>query len=105
MFDSAQVNYWTANTDYKIGDSVEYQGKFYVAKFNHTSGTSLDNTNWILKDEKPSPQLIPNFDYKIAQFNDFYNLETTNFDESQQKLAQKLIGYQSRDYLENLFVF
>ena len=104
MFDSAQVNYWTANTDYKIGDSVEYQGKFYVAKYNHTSGTSLDNTNWILKDEKPSPQLIPNFDYKISQFNDFYNLETTNFDESQQKSAQKLIGYQSRDYLENLFV-
>ena len=104
MFDSAQVNYWTANTDYKIGDSVEYQGKFYVAKFNHTSATSLDNSNWILKEVKPAPQLIPNFDYKISQFNDFYNLETTNFDESQQKLAQKLIGYQSRDYLENLFV-
>ena len=31
MFDSAQVTYWTANTDYKIGDSIEYQGKFYVA--------------------------------------------------------------------------
>jgi hypothetical protein len=48
--------------------------------------------------------LIPNFDYKISQFNDFYNLETNNFDESQQQLAQRLIGYQSRDYLENLFV-
>ncbi len=56
------------------------------------------------QDEKPAPQLIPNFDYKIAQFNDFYELETNNFDESQQQLAQRLIGYQSRDYLENLFV-
>ena len=31
VFDAAQVTYWTANTDYRIGDSVEYQGKFYVA--------------------------------------------------------------------------
>jgi hypothetical protein len=104
VFDAAQVTYWTANTDYRIGDSVEYQGKFYVAKTNHNSGTTFEKTNWTLKDEKPAPQLIPNFDYKIAQFNDFYELETNNFDESQQQLAQRLTGYQSRDYLENLFV-
>jgi hypothetical protein len=104
MFDAAQVTYWTANTDYRVGDSIEYQGKFYVAKINHNSGTAFDSTDWTLKADKPAPQLIPNFDYKIAQFNDFYNLETNNFDESQQQLAQRLIGYQSRDYLENLFV-
>jgi len=104
VFDAAQVTYWTANTDYRLGDSVEYQGKFYVAKVNHNSSEKFSNDNWTLKSEKPKPQLIPNFDYKISSFNDFYNLETNNFDESQQKLAQRLIGYQSRDYLENLFV-
>ena len=104
VFDAAQVTYWTANTDYRIGDTVEYQGKFYVTKVNHNSTTKFDNTNWILKEEKPAPQLIPNFDYKISQFSDFYDLESNNFDESQQQLAQRLIGYQSRDYLENLFV-
>ena len=103
IFDSANVVYWIRNTDYKIGDSIEYQGKFYVAKVNHNSGTAFDKNNWILKTEKPAPQLIPNFDYKISQFQDFYNLESNNFDESQQNLAQRLIGYQSRDYLENLF--
>jgi len=104
IFDAAQVTYWLANTDYKIGDSVEHQGKFYVAKSNHNSGATFETVYWTLKDEKPAPQLIPNFDYKISQFNDFYDLETNNFDESQQQLAQRLIGYQSRDYLENLFV-
>jgi hypothetical protein len=104
MFDAAEIKYWTANTDYKIGDSVEYQGKFYVSSINHTSVNTFDKTNWKLKTDKPASQLIPNFEYKIAQFNNFYNLETNNFDESQQQLAQKLIGYQSRDYLENLFV-
>ena len=37
IFDAANVTYWIKNTDYKIGDSVEYQGKFYVAKINNTS--------------------------------------------------------------------
>ncbi len=104
MFDAAQVTYWMKNTDYKVGDSIEYQGKFYVAKINHNSSTKFVTESWMLKAEKPAPQLIPNFDYKISQFNDFYNLESNNFDESQQGLAQHLIGYQSRDYLENLFV-
>ena len=104
IFDAANVTYWLANTDYRIGNSVEYQGKFYVAKNNHNSGASFDTTQWTIKNEKPAPQLIPNFDYKISQFNDFYELETNNFDESQQQLAQRLTGYQSRDYLENLFV-
>ena len=104
VFDAAQVTYWLANTDYRIGDSVEYQGKFDVAKNNHNSGSKFDSANWTLKGDKPAPQLIPNFEYKIKQFNDFYDLETNNFDESQQQLAQRLIGYQSRDYLENLFV-
>jgi len=104
VFDAAQVTYWLANTDYRIGDSVEYQGKFYVSKTNHNSGAIFETANWTLKDNKPAPQLIPNFEYKISQFNDFYELETNNFDDSQQRLAQRLTGYQSRDYLENLFV-
>ena len=104
VFDAAQVSKWLANTDYQNGDTVEYQAGFYVAKVNHNSGNTFDVTNWQKKDSRPAPQLIPNFDYKIAQFNDFYNLETNNFDESQQRLAQHLTGYQNRDYLENLFV-
>ena len=104
VFDAAKVTYWLANTDYMIGDSVEHQGKFYVSKANHNSGAIFETANWTLKDNKPAPQLIPNFEYKISQFNDFYELETNNFDESQQQLAQRLTGYQSRDYLENLFV-
>jgi lipopolysaccharide export LptBFGC system permease protein LptF len=98
------VDRWVANTDYQIGNTVEYANGFYVAKQNHNSGVKFDFEKWTKKKSKPSAQLIPNFDYKIAQFNDFYNLETNNFDETQQKLAQHLTGYQSRPYLENLFL-
>jgi hypothetical protein len=104
VFDEAKVFLWLANNNYEIGDTVEYDAKFWVAKKNHNSGAEFDFALWQKKDAKPTPALIPNFDYKISQFNDFYNLESNNFDESQQSLAQHLIGYQSRSYLENLFV-
>ena len=104
VFDEAKVDRWVANTDYQIGKTVEYANGFYVTKQNHNSGVKFDFDKWTKKKSKPSAQLIPNFDYKIAQFNDFYNLETNNFDETQQKLAQHLTGYQSRPYLENLFL-
>jgi len=103
IFDEAKVSIWTANTDYQVGQTVEYSAGFYVAKVNHNSGSKFNSANWIKKSNKPSSQLIPNFDYKISQFGDFYNLETNNFDEGQQKLAQHLTGYQSRPYLDNLF--
>ncbi len=103
VFDEAKVNLWTANTDYQIGDTVEYNARFFTANKNHNSGTTFQTVNWIQKKNKPAQQLIPNFDYKISQFNDFYNLESNNFDEGQQKLAQHLTGYQSRNYLDNLF--
>ena len=104
VFDEARVALWSANTNYEIGDTVEYSASFFVAKQNHNSSSQFDFAQWQKKDFKPQPSLIPNFDYKISQFNDFYNLESNNFDESQQSLAQHLIGYQSRPYLENLFV-
>jgi len=104
VFDEAKVTLWLANTNYEIGDTVEYDAKFFVAKTNHNSSATFNFAQWQIKDTKPKPALIPNFDYKINQFNDFYNLETNNFDEDQQSLAQHLIGYQSRSYLENLFV-
>ena len=47
-------------------------------------------------------RLLANFDYKAKQFADFYDLDSDNFDVEQQKLAQHLIGYQKRRYLENI---
>src|SRR5210317_598265 len=55
VFDAANVTYWVANTDYKIGDTVEYQGKFYVCTKNHNSAefpVLSESENWQLKAEK-----------------------------------------------------
>ena len=52
-----------------------------------------------------SPTRLTNiflFFHSIIQFSDFYDLDSDNFDVEQQRLAQHLIGYQKRDYLENI---
>ena len=102
VFDEAKIENWTAYSDYNLGDVVKYQANFYVANKRHAGTEKFVNTNWTLKTEAPTSKLLPNFDYRSAQFEDFYNLDTDNFDESQQTLARHLIGYQPRQYLEDL---
>ena len=103
VYDGASVQVWTAYADYLPGDLVEYVGKYYSAKKKITGTQTFDFTQWIALADRPIAQLLPNFEYKINQFEDFYSLDIDNFDLAQQKLAQHLIGYSPRSYLENIF--
>lgn len=104
MYDDANINEWFPYTDYKVADLVKYLGNYYSAN-NNLIGTQTFNFNdWRVLGNKPLAQLLPNFDYKISQFEDFYSLDIDNFDESQKKMAQHLIGYVPRTYLDNIFV-
>jgi hypothetical protein len=102
-----------------IGSRFEYQRKnakwtevqanivkykeFYYSASRFLPGTSVfESVDWIKLDEQPASQLLPNWDYKADQFTDFYDLESDNFDAGQQRIAQHLIGYQKRQYLENI---
>ena len=102
IFDNAVIQEWIAWQDYKIGDIVKYKQNFYTAKFNLTGSETFDSNGFVLLSDKPEQQLLPNLDYKARQFLDFYDLDSDNFDSEQQKLAQHLIGYQKRKYLENI---
>ena len=103
IYDNAHVQLWKSYQGYLPGDIVEYVGKYYSANQKITGSEKFDATSWTLLNSKPEPTLIPNFDYKINQFEDFYSLDIDNFDLSQQKLAQHLIGYSPRYYLDNIF--
>ena len=100
--DTVSVVDWKENTDYKIADVVYYKTRYYSAKYKIPGSTEFNDNDWYLLSEKPQNELIPNFDYKANQFADFYDLDTDNFDSEQQRLAQHLIGYQKRTYLENI---
>ena len=102
VFDQATIEEWKPNNDYWAGDTVKYKEFFYTAQ-ESISGTELFNSAlWTKLEKRPESKLIPNLDYKTNQFTDFYSLDTDSFDSDQQRMAQHLIGYQNRTYLENI---
>ena len=102
IYDNAKVTEWLPWQDYAIGDLVKYKQFYYTARSKILGSAQFQTNNWLVLSSKPESGLLPNWDYKANQFSDFYDLETDNFDTDQQKLAQHLIGYQTRKYLENI---
>ena len=102
VLDQAKVSDWNPFTDYRIGENLLHQGKYYVVTTNHTSGETFNKKFYLLKDEAPQKQMFPNWDAKAEAFRDFYSLDSDNFDAEQQRYAQHLIAYQPRQYMDNL---
>jgi hypothetical protein len=102
IFDNAKIQSWNIWQDYALGDIVKHK-EFYYSATGFLPGTdTFDPEQWIVLPEKPSAALLPNWSYKAAQFLDFYNLDSDNFDLNQQAIAQHLVGYQKRQYLNNI---
>ena len=102
IYDRAEVTEWSAWKDYSLSDTVKYKEFYYSAKGNVPGTAEFDDASWFRLPNKPESKLIPNWDYKANQFFDFYDLDTDSFDVDQQTIAKHLIGYQRRDYLENI---
>jgi len=102
IFDQAKIQEWNSWTDYALGDIVKYKEFYYSANYAITGTAEFVASDWVKLDSKPSARLIPNWSYKASQFEDFYSLDSGNFDIGQQKVAQHLIGYQKRQYLSNI---
>lgn len=102
IYDNVIIKNWNTWTDYAIGDVVKYKEFYYSSNIKHTSEEFFDVNNWNRLEKKPVSELLPNWDYKVNQFTDFYDLDTDNFDAEQQRLGQHLIGYQPREYLSNI---
>ena len=102
IYDEAKVTEWAPYTDYALGDIVKYKEFFYAANERVLGSELFDSNSWRILDERPESRLLTNLEYKTNQFADFYDLDTDNFDVEQQKFAQHLIGYQNRQYLQNI---
>ena len=102
VYDNAEINDWQQWKDYTIGSLVKYKQFYYVAIENVVGTKDFNANSWYRLNEKPEPELITNFDYRINQFGDFYDLDTDGFDAELQKMAQHLTGYQKRQYLANI---
>jgi len=102
IFDSAIVKEWQTWQDYNIGDVVSYQSYYYSADMFIAGSPTFNPLNWTKLDKKPAPQILPNWTNIATQFTDFYSLDVDSFNSAQQTMAQHLIGYQKRQYLNNI---
>ena len=102
VFDQAVIQDWEAWKDYALGEIVKYKQFYYTARQSMSGKETFVSSDWIKLDKKPTPQLLPNWTYKASQFEDFYSLDSDNFDSDQQAMAQHLVGYQKRQYLSNI---
>lgn len=102
LFDNVNIQTWQPFTDYKLGDIVAYKSFNWTSLSNQIGSEVFDDTNWSKLDSTPTKRLVTNFDYKIKEISDFYEVASDGLSESQRSLARHSIGYQTRDYLQNL---
>ncbi len=102
LFDNVNISIWQPFTDYKLGDIVSYKSYNWTSLANQLGTETFNDTLWTKLDSSPTKQLVANFDYKIKQFSDYFETSTNGIDQSQRSLARHTIGYQQRDYLQNL---
>jgi hypothetical protein len=103
IFDNVEISDWKSYQIYNPGTVVRYNGAYFESTEKINGDKDFEFNKWVKLPEKPIPSLLPNFDYKISQFEDFYSLDIDNFDSSQQQLSQQLLGYNQRPYLTNIF--
>ena len=102
LFDNVDIQTWKPFNDYKLGDIVSYKSYDWTSLRNQLGTEEFNDANWTKLDSKPVKQLVSNFDYKIKQFSDYFETSSLGLDQSQRDLARHTIGYQQRDYLQNL---
>ena len=102
MFDNVDIALWEPFTDYKLGDIVAYKSYYWTSLSNQEGQETFDYTYWSKLDSVPEKQLISNFDYKINQFDDYFNVASEGIGNTQRELARHTIGYQERTYLQEL---
>ena len=102
LFDNVNIQTWKPFTDYKLGDIVVYKSYNWTSLVNQLGTETFNESNWSKLDTTPQKQLVANFDYKIKQFSDYFEVSSEGINQSQRNLARHTIGYQQRDYLNNL---
>lgn len=102
LFDNVSIESWLPFKEYRLGDVVSYRSLFWASKRNHLGQEFFDNNIWTKLDSNPVKKLVPNFDYRINLFEDYFEVSSDGVGQVQRDLARHSLGYQPRSYLENL---
>jgi hypothetical protein len=100
LFDNVNIQQWSPYTDYRLGDIVAYKSYNWTSIQNQQGTEIFNNTYWSKLDTNPTKGLVANFDYRINQFQDYFESDADGLGSSQRDLSRHVIGYQTREYLQ-----
>jgi len=100
LFDNVNIQQWSPYTDYRLGDIVAYKSYNWTSIQNQQGSETFNDTVWSKLDTDPKKGLVANFDYRINQFQDYYESDADGLGSSQRDLSRHVIGYQTREYLQ-----
>ena len=102
LFDNVNIEVWQPFTDYKLGDIVSYRSYNWTSLVTQIGTEEFDTSNWTKLDSTPEKRLVSNFDYRINQMEDYYDVTSDGIGQTETALARHAVGYQPRTYLQNL---
>ena len=103
IYNSPIINPWVADTDYRLGDIVEYNNFYYTATQDITASTTFNSLLWTqIQKDSIQTGLLPNFGFNAAQFNRIYDVDYPPISETFQAYSASLIGFRQRQYLTDL---
>ena len=102
IFDNVNIQSWKQYQDYKLGDIVQYKQYNYVSKVFQKGEETFKEENWSILDSNPTSGLVPNFDFRVNQIEDYYELSVDGINSTQKTLAKHTVGFQQRDYLQEI---
>jgi hypothetical protein len=97
------IKQWQQGKNYYKGEIVLYKGKYYVAMENASGVTEFNTKIWGETEyDQINSTLLPNLANKAGQLKSFYDFNKSNLDLDVDRLGKGLIGFTSREYLNNL---
>jgi hypothetical protein len=100
LFDNVNIDQWQPYTDYRLGDIVSYKSFNWVSKEGQIGSDLFNPNGWEKLDTTPTKGLVSNFDYRINQFEDYFETDADGLGSSQRDLSRHVVGYQTREYLQ-----
>jgi len=102
VYDSAEIRSWQPYVDYKIGDMVRYRSRVFTSLLNHKSNGEFNYSSWAVQSQAITKGLVPNFDFRIKQISEYFEVDADSIQLAQREQARHTIGYQARSYLEEI---
>jgi len=105
IYNSSTVDEWRSGKDYLKGDIVLHKNAYYVALIDLIASSTFSVSEWRSIDKTSiKTGLLPNFATNAAKSIAAYDVDAGNIDEQTQQFSSGLIGFRSRNYLNDLGV-